>query len=148
MPIEVVAGVDIGGSHAEVCLLGYEEGEGGGRRRLRFLESAGEELRSREQNEVVDLVARLIRTLATKHTASVVAIGVGCPGQSVDGVLVAASNFPTWHRVPLLQMLGERFPSAVRGLCLLNDSDAALAGEIWSHESSFKAAQNVAMISR
>jgi hypothetical protein len=45
-------------------------------------------------------------------------------------------------------MLGERFPSAGRGLCLLNDSDAALAGELWSPESSFKYAQNVVMISK
>jgi predicted NBD/HSP70 family sugar kinase len=45
-------------------------------------------------------------------------------------------------------MLGERFPAAGRGLCLLNDSDAALAGEIWSPESAFKSAQNVAMISK
>jgi predicted NBD/HSP70 family sugar kinase len=132
MSIDAIAGVDIGGSHAEVCLLRYDDEQ-----RLRLLDSMSEELHSREQEEVVDLVARLIRSLEMKHNAAVVAIGVGCPGQAMDGVLVAASNFPSWHRVPLLKMLGERFPSAGRGLCLLNDSDAALAGELWSPESSF-----------
>ena len=32
-------------------------------------------------------------------------IGVGCPGQSKDGILVAASNFPLLKNAPLVDML-------------------------------------------
>ena len=58
------------------------------------------------------------------------AIGIGCPGQSCKGVLVAAANLPTLRNVPLASMVSDMFNGIY--CTLLNDADAAMAAELWA----------------
>ena len=75
-------------------------------------------------------------------------IGVGCPGQSKDGVLVAASNLPLLKNAPLVDMLHSHAMLADTPIILLNDADAAVCAELWAVDSkeAYIGAQNVAMI--
>ena len=75
--------------------------------------------------------------------AMVIAVGIGCPGQSKNGVLVAASNFPGWKNVPFSSLISERLGGIP--VTLLNDADAAIAAEVWG--GSHPRVQHAAMIS-
>jgi len=75
-------------------------------------------------------------------------VGIGCPGQSRDGVLIAASNFPKLKNAPLVEMMqGYRLFAGIPCI-LVNDADAAVAAEVWAAESkaAYSHAQNIAMI--
>ena len=143
--MEILIGVDIGGSHIAVnCVL-----PGGSSMGL-----VERSLESREEEDVIQLLFQLIRS-AVKQTSEkhypqglrIRAIGIGCPGQPKDGVVVAAANFPTWKNVPLVQRVQEVFPEAF--VCLLKDSDAALAGEIWGeNRATYGEVKNAVMISK
>lgn len=140
---EVIIGVDIGGSHVGVCLLHRDPAS-----RFPPLGMVGQPLTNREVSYVIDSMYSLISRLMEKNADCVIsAIGVGCPGQPQDGVVVAASNFPTWKDVPLVNLVKKRFPGVF--VCLLKDSDAALAGEIWGENSpSYGPTKNAVMISK
>ena len=75
-------------------------------------------------------------------------IGVGCPGQSKDGILIAASNLPLLKNAPLVDMLHSHALLANTPIILLNDADAAVCAELWAVDSkeAYTGAQNVAMI--
>ena len=78
----------------------------------------------------MDLIEDAIRKLLVHpgNIAAVRAIGIGCPGQCKEGVIVAASNF-TYRNVPITKLVTEKFgPPCI----LLNDADAAMAAEIWN----------------
>lgn len=140
--MDVLIGVDIGGSHVEVnCVL--PDG-----RSLALLEK---EVASREVDDVVALALNLIDLVLCKASAGsnqlrVSCIGIGCPGQSKGGVVLAASNFPSWKNVPLVDIVQEKYLDVY--VCLLKDSDAALAGELWGeHRSKYGSVRNAVMIS-
>ena len=87
-------------------------------------------------------------TLSPKTKRIIRGVGVGMPGQSKNGVLVAASNFPLFKNVPIVDMLhGYTFLSEIP-IILVNDGDAAVAAEKWAEKSkhAYENAQNVAMI--
>lgn len=73
-------------------------------------------------------------------------IGVGCPGHSKNGILMAASNLPTFKEYPMTKVLSNAF----KGIpcVLLNDANAAIAAEVWGIESKhlYKSYSNIAMI--
>ena len=57
------------------------------------------------------------------------AIGIGCPGQSKNGVLVAASNIPRVVNFPLAAQLSKIYNDTPT--FLLNDADAAISAEVF-----------------
>ena len=140
--MEVLIGVDIGGSHAGVCCLS-QSGES-----LGVLEQP---LISRDATAVVTLVFELIESLlqsvrTCRAISGIRSIGIGCPGQPKDGVVVAASNFPAWRNVPLVALMQEKYPAVF--VTLLKDSDAALAGEVWGeYRDTYGPVKNAVMIS-
>jgi len=73
-------------------------------------------------------------------------VGIGCPGQSKDGVIVAASNYPLFNNAPLAAMLSELLQGVP--VVLMNDADAAIAAEVWGKESRdrYENMKNCAMI--
>jgi predicted NBD/HSP70 family sugar kinase len=141
--MEVIAGVDIGGSHVGVCLRCR------GNASAPPLAVSEQSLTSRELEPVLELVAKQIDGMISsiRDDVKLVAIGVGCPGQPKDGVVVAASNFPSWHNVPIVQLLWQRFPQC-KCVSLFKDSDAALAGELFGEfAEKYGSVRNAAMIS-
>ncbi|KAK8790165.1 hypothetical protein WA538_001449 [Blastocystis sp. DL] len=70
-------------------------------------------------------------------------IGIGSPG-TIDfdnGIVIKASNFPTWDHVPLAKMIEEQ--TGVHAV-LENDANAACAAECWV--GAGKGKQNMVMI--
>lgn len=80
------------------------------------------------------------------HLNRIATVGIGCPGQCKNGVLVASSNLPLLAHAPLAAKLS----ALLDGLpvTLVNDADAAVAAEVWSKEttSEYRDCQHVAMI--
>ena len=68
-------------------------------------------------------------------------VAVGCPGHIENGIVRAASNFPTWKDVNFAELLEKKFSKPV---ALNNDADSAIAGEVWA--GSAKGRKNVVMI--
>lgn len=140
--MEVLIGIDIGGSHAGVCCLSLSGEALGVEERC---------LTSRDAPAVVSLVFELIESLLVsvrkkRGVTGIRSIGIGCPGQPKDGVVVAASNFPSWKNVPLVALVQERYPAAF--VTLLKDSDAALAGEVWGeYRETYGPVRTAVMIS-
>jgi len=59
---------------------------------------------------MIDKIFRLLSSVQGQCGSSVrlVAVGIGCPGQPKDGVLVAASNFPLWKQVPFVDIISTK----------------------------------------
>jgi len=93
-------------------------------------------------------IKALVDQVCVKHEdmLPLLAVGIGCPGQSRRGILVAASNLPTLKKAPLADAVSW----ALGGVptTLLNDADAAMAAELWSERSGSKYAgvNNAAML--
>lgn len=68
------------------------------------------------------------------------------PGQSKDGVLVAASNLPEFKNVPLSSLISKNFGHIP--VLLVNDGDTTLSTEIWGNETKirYKNVKNVVMV--
>ncbi|KAF0696524.1 Aste57867_12717 [Aphanomyces stellatus] len=125
-------GVDIGGTSVKVGIVSSEGV---------LLARAQQEIDARHPEAIVDLCVSLSHQCATDANlewSEVAGLGVGCPGQVSNGVLVAAANFVCWNNVPLEALLRERI--GVPSL-LVNDADAAVAAEHWvgaaSHVKNF-----------
>eukprot|EP01041_Mallomonas_annulata_P006422 gene6422-12984_t len=144
---KVVIGIDIGGSHFGIGLVSVDSGE----------------LLSHVQNPhsistpsiLVSDISRVAHALLASNLKcySLFGIGVACPGQTKDGILIAASNFPGCTMVPLADLISEQFNNVP--VVLLNDADAALAAEVWgmnnlsalkNADSDLSGTVNVAMI--
>lgn len=102
-------GVDIGGTGLRAATVGRS-----GTGPLQTLRND-----DRSIDGIVEAVVRLVRPLG-EH-----AIGVAVPGFVESGRVLASPNFPTWHDVPLADLLTERLARPVR---LCNDADAAALG--------------------
>ena len=138
--VEIICGVDIGGSHLGVGLYSYNG--------CVLLSSHEESIHSLLSVEVViQKIITIIEKLkqALKYQTSLISIGIGIPGQSKNGILVAASNFPNWKMVPLVSMISlklENIPAV-----LINDADAAIAAEVWGADR-YRNTRHAAMISK
>jgi glucokinase len=142
MSSNFLIGIDIGGSHISVGLV--QNGS--------IFETVNRDFtaNSASADDLIDLVILLINRLIDMKVASlsnITAIGIGCPGQCKDGVIVAASNFPKVRNLPIASIISKRFSGVP--CFLLNDADAAMAAEIWnpSHLGSTPI-RNAAMISK
>uniref|UniRef100_K3W791 Glucokinase n=1 Tax=Globisporangium ultimum (strain ATCC 200006 / CBS 805.95 / DAOM BR144) TaxID=431595 RepID=K3W791_GLOUD len=106
------AGVDIGGSNVKVALVDAQ-GRTAGKVFQRPILSV-----ERDADAVVSLACALLHEAlndAAIALGHVEAVGVGCPGVlHAGGVIHAASNFPSWHDVPLRQMLVDRLGDGVK----------------------------------
>ena len=159
---DLYIGVDVGGSHVSVGIVDTE-----GTLVLNEetpIKDATKLLATDLVESIVHLIQQVMNTLpstsqqgssydvfnmfSTTAKNMICGIGVCTPGQSRDGVLVAASNFPLLKDAHLVDMLhGYAFLSAIP-IILLNDGDAAVSAELWAADSrdSYNNAQNVAMI--
>ena len=153
------AGVDIGGSHVAVGLVD-EVGNLVFTVDHQLLSNAT--LTADEVTDIMyDLIAQATFTLFDrdgggsgegelvydgKFNSHIATVGIGCPGHCNNGVLVAASNLPLLKNAPLAAKLSARLDNIP--VVLVNDADAAVAAEVWSRETSstYRHANNVAMI--
>ncbi len=84
--------------------------------------------------ELLSIIIDIIRkNCATSWLVS--SIGIGCPGQAKNGVVVAASNFPKISNLNIVQKLVGVFGDIP--VVLLNDADAVMAAEIWGSHKVF-----------
>jgi glucokinase len=136
--MDVVAGVDVGGSHVGMCIYNGTKLLGSDNIKFDPLVTS--------PNQLIEIIATMIRKLFSSFSnCKLCAIGVGCPGRAKNGVLVAASNFPNWKNVPIVDLLQQRFQVPA---VLLNDADAAIAAEIWGDSTDiYKGVKYAAMIS-
>lgn len=117
----VVAGIDLGGTHARIALID-------GRGRLRAWEKRTG-VAALGPAKAVEALADAVARLAVQAAAPA-AVGLGMPGP-LDlrrGVAVAPPNMPAWHGAPVLELLAHTFGLPVH---LERDSNAALLGERW-----------------
>lgn len=138
---EIVIGIDLGGSHLEVGLV----------------DAQGTALSTRESHvdateitpqEVVASVKSHVTAMISESPNlkefSIIAAGLGCPGQSVGDILIAASNFPKLVNVPFVRLISEAFGGI--SVTLLNDADAAVSAEVWGNPNVYNKFSNIAMI--
>lgn len=107
-------GIDIGGTKCAV-VRGNEEGKI--LKKLRFP--------TKDRDETLKEIFDSVQALWSED---VEAIGVSCGGplNSRTGVILGPPNLPGWDRVPITDMLTERFHVPAR---LCNDADACAAAE-------------------
>jgi len=138
----VFVGVDIGGSHISAGLI---DSDGN----LKVREEQPVKNQDLRAEELVSLIANSVGKLLNCLNGEVLGgIGIGMPGQSKNGVLVAASNFPLIRNVSLVDLLHLREELSGVPIVLLNDADAAISAEVWGNASkaSYSDADNIAMI--
>ena len=94
--------------------------------------------------ESVGLLSTRVSKLYSKW--NLIAAGIGCPGQTRNGILVSASNLPYFRNAPLSSMLSMRFDNIP--VLLLNDADASLYAELKSSKNicKYETVQNACMI--
>eukprot|EP01032_Pedospumella_encystans_P009217 gene9217-10873_t len=136
--MEVFVGIDIGGSHISV---GYIDSTG------QIIGSAEVKIDSLtlEPSQLIPLIKKMIDDSKEKDWV-ICSIGIGCPGQSKNGVLVAAGNLPKFINFNIAGALGEVFTSIP--ILLLNDADAAVSAEVWGKDSKdrYKDFTNIALL--
>ncbi|ETV73804.1 hypothetical protein H257_11485 [Aphanomyces astaci] len=116
-------GVDIGGTSVK-CGVVSSEGVLLSRNQRKIEDD-------RSSDVVVGLCIAIVKECVEEAGISwshIAGLGVGCPGQASNGVLVAAANFETWKDVALERLLNE---SLHIPCTLVNDADAAVAAEHW-----------------
>lgn len=138
-PLDIIGGVDIGGSHIGVGLYNHETN-------LQLCLYEKDIQPSIPPEQLIQLIYDILKNLQRQiqYKTSLIAVGIGCPGQSKDGILIAASNFKTWKMVPLARMLSEKLDHIP--VTLINDADAAIAAEVWG-TNKYRNIRNAAMIS-
>ena len=140
---KLYGGIDIGGSH-----IGFELYDD----QIDAVFDSNTEIDS--QTILPQTIISLLQTIITNglnhlrksnpsDSFSLKSIGIGCPGWSRNGVLVAASNFPNLKNFPISSLLQACIDVPV---VLLNDADAAISAEIWGNPTRYQNFQNVAMI--
>lgn len=137
----MLIGVDIGGSHIGAGVVQH----GSILKTVHKVFNAA----TASAEDLVNLVADLVKQVcdSSKDTGlskkTLRAIGIGCPGQCKDGVLIAASNFPNVRNLNITSIISEKFDGVP--CALFNDADAAMAAEIWCAGST--PLEHAAMIS-
>ena len=94
------------------------------------------------------MIAKLTIQLknSSGRTGKLCGVGIGCPGQSKNGVLVGTANFPLCWNVPLAALVSEQLEDIP--VVLLNDADAAVAAEVWGNVSrdQYHGLKNIAVV--
>lgn len=145
--VEFCAGVDIGGTH--ICIGCLDRGSG-------TLLQPPEELLidctalgpAALLDAIDEVLAKAVAAVSRNSSSSLAlaAIGIGCPGQSRNGVLVAASNLPLVRGFALAQAVSNRHGGVPT--LLMNDADAAVCAEVWGPTSAahYTSMRNIAML--
>lgn len=118
----VVAGIDLGGTHARVGLID-RRGRLRGWDKLAGVAALG-------PGEATRHLAETIHRLAGQAGMAPVAVGLGMPGP-LDlrrGIAVAPPNMPAWHGAPVIDLLARAGGLPVH---LERDANTALLGERW-----------------
>ncbi|GAB4231102.1 MAG: ROK family protein [Acidobacteriota bacterium] len=121
-----VAAVDVGGHHMR-CWIADEQGEVVSRRRCETIREAA--TAEANLNRIVELVRQSVEA-ADLALDDLCCTALGVPGV-VDphaGRIHLVPNIPHWDGLPLVQLLAERLPGAVR---VDNDVNLAARGEYW-----------------
>jgi glucokinase len=144
-PLPLFAGVDVGGSHFSVGLVDSS-------RKVLCSSSAQWDNLSLTPEVAVELIvqaiSRLLQDLHANQTDQkpfqLCAVGIGCPGQAKDNILVAASNLPLFRNAPLAHLVSTALNQVPT--ILLNDADAAVCAEVWGQEEAYRGAKSVALL--
>lgn len=139
----IYIGVDIGGSHVGACAISKSYNLISSCELENTLEEVAD---SDVMKEKIFKMIDDVKSMAEEKLGKKVflaAIGLGCPGQSKDGVLVAAANFPQWKNVPFVDYISAKYNLPA---VLLNDVDAALAAEYWGQPDKYSNVKHVVMI--
>lgn len=119
----MVVGVDVGGSHIGFGLIDP----------LTCSPMCTRQVKVQALSSVSDLISLLATTIEDMlrtNSAELISVGVGVPGQCIDGVLIAAANIlPGHNNIPISVLLGRALKTTV---VLVNDADAYLAAEVLS----------------
>ncbi len=136
--MEVFVGIDIGGSHVSVGVIDKHG---------TILIKSETEI-DNFSIQPLDLINSLTSIISKNHNSTwkIQSIGIGIPGQSKNGILIAASNLPNFKNVPISAMMSQRHNNVP--VALLNDADAAICAEVWGKDSSvyYESKPNIAMI--
>lgn len=123
--MEVFVGIDIGGSHMGI---GFINTEGS------LIIESDESINNMEitPKTLVTMMADRINEKCLPGW-TIAGVGIGCPGQSKNGIIVATANFPHFHNSPIASMLSTRLGGVP--VLLMNDGDAAIAAEVWGGDT-------------
>lgn len=154
-------GIDIGGSHVGIGLLHVEL-----KTLLTSIEFSITDhitpqiLIHQITHHTIELLNTLPKTYETqKHVLyRIISVGIGCPGQVHCNRLVAASNLPLFHQIPLTELVIMDYQQKLpKDQCcyyldecivgtLINDADAAISAEVWGNAEKYKDYSNIAML--
>jgi predicted NBD/HSP70 family sugar kinase len=139
--MELYAGIDIGGSHLAVGLINATNNYILETREMTHTHDVSP---SDVIHSIVKFIDEMMDKISPDRLIPLLGIGVGCPGQAKDGILVKASNLPKFENAPLEKMLSQ----AMRGVpvILLNDADAAISAEVVGNPAIYSEYKNVAMV--
>ncbi|MBC7901102.1 MAG: ROK family protein [Saprospiraceae bacterium] len=118
--IEVIAGIDIGGTKIAIAL----EKLNGERIAVRRLPTGVEN----GPYSIIETVLRTIDEMLAETGARLVSIGICCPSplDVENGLIMSPSNLMDWENFPIVKLFQDRFGVAV---VLENDANAAALGE-------------------
>jgi glucokinase len=121
---EIYVGIDLGGTYIKVGCFNSQ---------LKLLAKTSAPTEAEKQAKViVENMAKASELAVAKAGFSmddVLAVGLGCPGPAKykEGIIEAATNFPTFRNVPIRQMLSDRLSG--KTIVFENDANAACFGE-------------------
>jgi glucokinase len=121
---EIYLGIDLGGTYIKVGCFNTQL-------KLLAKTSAPTEV-EKQAGAIVENIAKAAEQCAAKAGASmndVTAVGLGCPGPAryKEGIIEAATNFPTFRNVPIRKMLSDKL--GAKTIVFDNDANVACFGE-------------------
>jgi glucokinase len=121
---EIYLGIDLGGTYIKVGCFNTQL-------KLLAKTSAPTEV-EKQAGVIVENIAKAAEQCAAKAVASmndVTAIGLGCPGPAKykEGIIDAATNFPTFRNATIRQMLSDKLGG--KTIVFDNDANVACFGE-------------------
>jgi predicted NBD/HSP70 family sugar kinase len=161
--MDVFVGVDIGGSHITLGIIGFSDpttptttattattadllSSSSTSTPTSTATSTSTQLLSSSSVPISHTLSptTLVEILTTLYTHTIKegwicrSVGVGCPGQIKNGYIVAASNLPNFVNFNLASAL--EATEVFRGVpvLVLNDADAAVCAEVWGHPALYR----------
>lgn len=121
---EIFIGIDLGGTYIKVGCFNSQ---------LKLLNKTSAPTEAEKQAKaVIENMAKASEQCVAKAGFSmddVPAVGLGCPGPAKyrEGIIEAATNFPTFRNIPVRQMLSDRLGG--KTIVFENDANVACFGE-------------------
>ncbi|RYG65609.1 ROK family protein, partial [archaeon] len=146
--MRVFVGIDIGGSHFGAGIINENDDvlaiSSTKWSNLELTPEVAVNKISKAVNLLLAEASNAVASSSARAGFTVVAIGIGCPGQAKDNVLVAASNLPLFKNVPLADMISREMGHIPT--VLVNDADAAICAEVFGHAETYQSMRNIAMV--